>query len=429
MGRTQKGRRCRDTQDLSAPRADATSFCGELIPNATSLLAALGIFSIDEHSRHRQFVRSTWLRGAGAAGIAARFVLHGLGARTEVLAEAAASGDVVFVRAPAIMSCKSGPLRKLWLWLECALTAWPLAAMIGKADDDAWLRLPGVALHVSRAHAAAAAAAGGSESPLLMWASIASFHWHEGLHRPVGYTGQRWAYRLLSGGDGLFERCRSRRAPAELLRQRNVPKAWLRGEAAADAAADGGGAGPNVTGPYFFPKGPLYLLSRQLVAETLAGAWARAERERAIASGLADPHSDEATWPWEDVFLGAAIARSVPGGARRQNLFAVHVGGSGYPGVFSEEYGLKMAPATLIWHAVTKGREERFHKLEEWAAARGCDLAFSRLACRAKYVACTGAQWHACEPLLGRARRAGRGQRAQNGSCSMRLENLLTGGS
>ena len=122
--------------------------------------------------------------------------------------------------------CKGGPLRKLWLWLECALVAWPAAALVGKADDDAWIRLPGVALHASRALAAAAAtaattatatagtaagttagtAAGSSAAPApteaaaprLLWASIDSFHWHEGLHRPIGYTGQRWAHRQLS---------------------------------------------------------------------------------------------------------------------------------------------------------------------------------------------------------------------------------------
>ena len=98
-------RKCRDTADPHAPRSDAPAFCPA--PNATALLAVLGIFTIDEHARHRSMIRSTWLRGADAAGIAARFVLHGLGARTDVLAESASAGDVVFLRAPAVMSCKA----------------------------------------------------------------------------------------------------------------------------------------------------------------------------------------------------------------------------------------------------------------------------------------------------------------------------------
>ena len=98
-------RKCRDTADPHAPRSDAPAFCPA--PNATALLAVLGIFTIDEHARHRSIIRSTWLRGADAAGIAARFVLHGLGARTDVLAESASAGDVVFLRAPAVMSCKA----------------------------------------------------------------------------------------------------------------------------------------------------------------------------------------------------------------------------------------------------------------------------------------------------------------------------------
>lgn len=174
---------------------------------------------------------------------------------------------------------------------------------------------------------------------------------------------------------------------------------------------------------YFFPKGPLYLLSRPIAQQTLAGEWARAEHERGIASGLADPFSDEPTWPWEDVFLGAAMARSVRGSEGWRQPVAVHVGGSGFPGVLSEVWGMMAAPATLVWHPRTKGREERFHALEAFAAERKCDLAFDKLVCR-EYVACTGARWRACEPKLLNV--LGGRRRGRNDSCEVRLENLMT---
>ena len=133
----------------------------------------------------------------------------------------------------------------------------------------------------------------------------------------------RWAYRQLPGA-GKLERCHTRAAPASLSHERNVPKAWLK---SVEPGKGGWLANPdaNVTGPFFFPKGPLYLISRQLVSETLAGEWASAEAERAVASGA--DFTDEATWPWEDVFLGAALARSVrPAAHAAHRPLAVHIG-------------------------------------------------------------------------------------------------------
>lgn len=109
------GMRQRDTSE----RADASSFCSPGSPRP--LLAILGVFSIESRERHRRAVRASWLRGA-TNEVDARFVMHGLGARVPVLHEAAEHGDIVFLRAPASLPCKQGPLRKLWLWLSCALS-------------------------------------------------------------------------------------------------------------------------------------------------------------------------------------------------------------------------------------------------------------------------------------------------------------------
>ena len=159
----------------------------------------------------------------------------------------------------------------------------------------------------------------------------------------------RWAHRLLPG-EGKLERCHTRVAPASLSHERNVPKAWLRSVEPGRAWLANPDA--NVTGPFFFPKGPLYLISRKLVAETLAGEWASAEAERAVASGA--DFSDEATWPWEDVFLGAALARSVRPAAHaahprpHDRPLAVHIGPSAaWFGYWAKDLGARASRLRL----------------------------------------------------------------------------------
>ena len=132
------------------------------------------------------------------------------------------------------------------------------------------------------------------------------------------------------------------------------------------------------------------------------------EADAAARSGDADPAAPEPTWPWEDVFLGAALAHA----ARGERLAAVHVGSTGRPGVFSWEWGVRAAPSTLVWHMRRKS-PERIRVLDAWARRRGserCDLAFDRLDCRT-YVSCAMAQWDACEPRL-------------RGNCSTRLKDV-----
>ena len=403
-------------------RGDAPSFCAR--PDPEPYLAAIGIFSLDDHRRHRVAIRASWLRSAARASMIARFVLHGLAARSDVLAEATAHGDTVFLRAEAVMSCKAGPLRKLLLWLECALSAWPRAELIGKADDDTWVHLPGVAAHVSRSLSALQAK--GLPRAALVWGSIESYHWHEGVHRPVGFTGMRYAYRRLPG-TGRLERCRQRRAPRlTSLPNRDVPRAWLQSDTGEDDA--------NVTGPYFYPKGPFYLVAARLVKQMLSSAWVRREGEAAIQSGEREADVVELTWPWEDVFLGAALTHSArPSLADdgtntqpQQQLAVVHVGATGRPGsVFSEEWGVKAAPSTLVWHMRTKV-PERVHLLERWAAVRRCDRVFEAMEYCAEYVACSGAVWQACEHALPkRKERASFALPATLGSnCSDRLEDV-----
>ena len=70
--------------------------------------------------------------------------MRGYNASAAVIDEAAQFGDIVFLPSSASLSEYSGPLQSTWQWLECACSAWPRAAMIGKAEDDVWVHLPAV---------------------------------------------------------------------------------------------------------------------------------------------------------------------------------------------------------------------------------------------------------------------------------------------
>ena len=415
---------------LSGQRGTAAAFCAQ--PTDAQLLAALGVFSIDEHVAHRSAVRSTWL--GREPSVAATFVLDGIDARVESLAEAAAHRDMLFVRGSARQTCKQGPLAKLLLWLECALVAWPRAQLVGKADDDLWASLPGVALHVRRSLAVACravrgAGAGGAapcaaaeSGPLLFWGSLETFHWHEGIHRPVGFGGAGVLRALLPLGGGRWRRARANQGLASCQRRpaprvdwaesRSLPRAWEQpGWRGGEGGVEADSSGSNVSGPFFFGKGPLYLVDRRLAAQVVAHADVRREAAAAVRSGEAA--GPELTWPWEDVFLGYALAHAATSAAAASapaEIVAVDIGARG---VFTEGWGVASAPVALLWHMRVK-QPARVALVDAWAASHRCDLAFDALRCE-EYRSCAGASWRACRPVVDERR---------NANCSSRLKDV-----
>ena len=146
-------------------------------------LAAIGVLSHEPRLRLRNAVRATWLPDLPHT-VAARFVLRGLALQepNTTQAEAARHGDVLFVRARALMLRENGPLQSLVLWLECARWRFASARFIGKADDDVWIRpsawaalLGAVLAHVPpKAHAYVGA--------------MEAFHWRLDADAPVDWS-------------------------------------------------------------------------------------------------------------------------------------------------------------------------------------------------------------------------------------------------
>ena len=108
---------------------DTPAFCRP--PDATPRLAVVGVLGVEPQVAVRDAIRQTWLPRGAAANMLALFVLRGIGLAPATHAELHTHGDIVLLRAEAVQSRLVGPLWSAWLWLECAMHAWPTAQLIG----------------------------------------------------------------------------------------------------------------------------------------------------------------------------------------------------------------------------------------------------------------------------------------------------------
>lgn len=427
----------------SRARATATRFCASI--DSSPHLAVIGILSPDEHIGLREQLRATWL--ASEPRVLARFVLRGVNALAASLNESHMFGDIVFVKAPAQMPRKTGPLLKLFLWLQCATVAWPQAQLIGKADDDTYVHLPGIADHLEHTMRFANGAP-------IYWGSFESFHWQLDRHRPIGFAG-----RLTTrGGRHALEHCKRRAVPAEALDTANAKKSelsygrvrsysvMLQGNAGDASSQQGAGA----VGPFHFARGPLVLVSRALVDRLCAPAsWALGQLPSAVASG--NVTSQELTWPWEDVFLGLALAHldsdAADGGDGGEDGEGGGAGGHAkatpskdvltsvrrpiYMNIpeetFTARWGFCMADSTLIWHMKTKNPHalERIGKAHAWKQQHHCAPTFNPTCGEKAWVGCRATatsravRWRACTTTFPKA------DKGKSGSCTSEVQDLL----
>ena len=220
----------------------------------------------------------------------------GLNVSAEQVAEAAAFGDVVFVDAPSSLDRAAGPLHSLLLWWRCALLAWPRAALIGKADEDTWLHVRGIAslltqaLHASE-HALRLGTRLGGRPPKLYWGVMETFSWEIRRREPT-----RWNYAFRSKGGA--EPCEG----AAAWQQRTT-------------AEPGNGSRPEATlvGPFHFAK--VFTMS--------SGMHSDASRLPPDPGGLLVASwwpPDACRWPLDDLLIwrpdDLLVASRSPGGLR-----------------------------------------------------------------------------------------------------------------
>lgn len=184
------------------------------------LLAAIGVISHTGSPRQRALrmaIRETWLPEAADARMAARFVLRaesGAGGADEAAAarrEAGVNGDVILLtRVRARLGQGAGALSALIGWFDLGPLCFPAATLIGKAEDDVWVDIPGISRFLQQSLDLLMASSGypgieGETSDVserhLYWGTMESYHWSLRTHTPHG-----WKYWVrpdrLEGGAG-----------------------------------------------------------------------------------------------------------------------------------------------------------------------------------------------------------------------------------
>ena len=369
-----------------------------LVPDDEVRLAALGVLSHDQRYDYRQEIRSTWALHA-APHIIVRFALRGIGASAAVRAERAnftrnGVSDVVLLDASANASRARGPLASLFCWYRCATTAWPRARLVGKADDDVWLHLPGISAHLHASlHALRRNTTG---EPQILWGLFQSFHWDVRVERPDAF-----------GKTSKFGSLKSCGRAGNSLRDSITHPRWR----------DAGGwwQHPQRIGPFHFTRGPAYFVGagivRQLLDDVILQAHMRATLDAAdVATNLST------TLPWEDVYTGLALSEAAHGA----DLAYVHVGCE----VYSDEWGFFAAPSTLIWHMRSK-IASRIRELQAWSESRHCAPP-GRLECGDDWSGCNGQRWRRCEWRYDAPPPpAAANGTAAAGGCSVGFANLL----
>ena len=193
--------RARDRDRATRERASANrigmavagqpTFCAPV--DRRNLLSVLGIVTTQQ-TNYRQAIRDSWMRHGEASSVT-KLVMRGLGASEQLLREAAAYRDIVFLPERERQPKASGPLISTLLWLSCAVVAWPNAALVGKSEDDVWLHLPDI--YDSLRGSMAALRARGVDH--LYWGLMEYYHFNESSGRPIGF-GQEWGGKNTARG-------------------------------------------------------------------------------------------------------------------------------------------------------------------------------------------------------------------------------------
>lgn len=337
-------------------------------PDPRHRLAVLGVFTAEENLARREAAR-TWIRGTAEAPgalakpLLAKFVARGLGETPTLAREAHSHGDIILLPGLADMPRSNGPLLTLILWLECALVAWPHAALIGKADDDVWVHTDATAAHLQGSLRALRTQMRLTEVdvPHMYWGLMETYSWSLTSHRPMGFQ-----YKFGSGQPTCVVQNKSNHT---------------------------------LVGPVHFAKGPMYFVSAPLIAQLVADPSVQAYTMTVIASANYSAGSRHKVLPWEDVFTGLALTRTVAG----VNAAYVHMGSR----VAGESYGIysKMGFGhnTILFHANTKSSRsmDRYVAMHRWALEHHCDPGLAARAATLRcemteLTSCTGVKWKRC---------------------------------
>ena len=380
--------------------------CASQPEDARRLLGVLGVFSHTANLVVRRTIRETWLTLAHES-LVTKFVMRSQG-DARVAQEASEHGDTVMLDAPAAMSKDVGPLWSSMLWLACAPRAWPGADMIGHAEDDTYLHLPGIVSHLRHTASIPRDSEGRTR---ILWGTFEIFHWNENLHLPEKYWNRYNVETLFS------KPCRRR--TIEHLRHSKKELQY-----------PGVYTNTTVVGPFIFAKGPLYFLSSALAREVAAHRAVGREARAVIERGDDAPAGYVGMTACDDAFIGFAVAQLTDSG---EPLHYISMPSDAYEG--KSRAGLRLAAPAVVVHLHkkhAKSKSWRFIRVAHEWKLRGnhCErpqkLQRTR---RLTGVVCGGARWQdwfykhtaeASEPCSNQAVQLVRSwdERHDNGSCA-----------
>ena len=134
------------------------------------------------------------------------------------------------------------------------------------------------------------------------------------------------------------------------------------------------------------PAGPMYFVSRALVAQLNADAALQRHASDTVRS--ANDSRAERFLPWEDVFTGMALAQSASGGA----LASVHL----HMARYAEGWQFASTPSVLLWHMKIKS-PHRIVDVERWSSQQQpCAPSAVALTCGNTFTSCNGGTWLRC---------------------------------
>ena len=251
-------------------------------------------------------------------------------------------------------------------------------------DDDLWVDIVGIERHLRASLALAARlprSSSSSDPPAIYWGSFTAMYFSKKLSRFIGDLSRKPMYW---GHNAATVNCTQQRELPPMYRSQERSYAAFAASATASSRSV-----ESVVGPFHFAKGALYCMSASLAQLLASDQWLQGEVDRLLAAPLSN-----ALWPFEDVFVGYALAHTAGRAAKGASLLALDIGED----VFTDDYGMLVAPGTLIWHMKLKV-PERIALLDTWMRTHHCNVGVERLQTRCdkqSYVSCDLAQWRRC---------------------------------
>eukprot|EP00967_Tisochrysis_lutea_P137777 scaffold247808_cov35-Tisochrysis_lutea.AAC.4 len=287
------------------------------------------------------------------------------------------------------LSRRIGPIVTLMSWIRSAVATWPEAELIGKADDDVWANLPGTALHVRRVLAQLKNDYGITE---MLWGVLEHYHWilHRGTPKYMVFEYKPRCMHMEWKPTPPFSEVKM---PYEL--RANASHTSHEGRRVPGSFWPSDFNRTILMGPFPFMKGPLILVTRNLLHALVADQTIN-DYVSYITTASIDQQYKQ-LMPYEDVFLGAALAHIRLPPTNKNDFAAAYVGIG--RGEFAPEHGLIATNTTLIYHAKTK-KPMWICLLHRWMAEHGDLMAIpTSLDCGRKIHAqrsCSGVDWLPC---------------------------------